>query len=105
MVQVTKAETFQEFVVDSTEREAQVYTDESRSYIGLYRKHDTVNHSVQEYVKDLAHTNWVGSFWAMVMRAYKDTYHKFSKKHLDQHIIEAAGCRNFRELDTLNQRS
>jgi len=57
VVQDTKAETLQEFVADSTERDAQVYIDESRSYIRVNRKHDTVNHLIQEYVKDLAHTN------------------------------------------------
>jgi len=57
VVQDTKAEALQEFVADSTERDAQVYIDESRSYIRVNRKHDTVNHLIQEYVKDLAHTN------------------------------------------------
>jgi len=102
-VQDTKAITLQSFVINSTQEDAQVYTDDSNSYIGLKRKHDTVNHSVQEYVKGLAHTNGIESFWAMIKRAHKGTYHKFSKKHLNRYVIEFAGRHNIRELDTVDQ--
>jgi len=50
VVQDTKAETLQNFVEESTRENTQVYTDESRSYIGLDRSHEAVNHSIQEYV-------------------------------------------------------
>ncbi len=103
VVEDTKAETLQDFVETSTQETAQIYTDDSRSYIGLNRKHESVNHSLQEYVRDLAHTNGIESFWAMVKRAHKGTYHKFSKKHLGRYIIEFAGRHNVRELDTIHQ--
>ena len=103
VIQDTTADTLQDFVTDSTKEDAQVYTDDSRSYIGLDRRHEVVKHSIQEYVRDLAHTNGIESFWAMIKRAHKGTYHKFSKKHLNRYILEFAGRHNIRELDTIDQ--
>ena len=103
VVEDTTAETLQTFVTDSTEKTAQVYTDENRSYIGLNRPHKSVKHSAGEYVRGLAHTNGIESFWAMFKRAHKGTYHKFSKKHLDRYVTEFAGRHNLRRLDTMDQ--
>ncbi len=103
VVQDTKAETLQTFVEESTSEDAQVYTDDSRSYIGMDRRHEAVNHSIQEYVRGLAHTNGIESFWSMIKRAHKGTYHKFSKKHLNRYVLEFAGRHNIRELDTIDQ--
>ena len=35
--------------------------------------HEQVNHNVAEYVRDMAHTNGVESFWSMLKRAHKAT--------------------------------
>ncbi|MYF39384.1 MAG: IS1595 family transposase [Rhodothermaceae bacterium] len=103
VVEDTTAETLQTFVTDSTKETAQVYTDDSRSYTGLDRPHEVVKHSAKEYVRGLAHTNGIESFWAMLKRAHKGTYHKFSVKHLDRYVIEFAGRHNLRRLDTMDQ--
>ena len=94
MEEDTTAGTLQEFVTNSTQEDAQVYTDDSRSYIGLDRDHEAVKHSASEYVRGLVHTNGIESFWAMLKRAHKGTYHKFSVKHLDRYVIEFAGRHN-----------
>jgi len=62
-----------------------------------------VKHSVGEYVRGMAHTNGVESFWAMLRRAYHGTYHKISLNHLQRYIDEFAGRHNLRELDTIDQ--
>ena len=103
VVEDTTADTLQEFVINSTEEDAQVYTDDSRSYIGLDRHHEAVKHSASEYVRGMVHTNGIESFWAMLKRAHKGTYHKFSRKHLDRYVIEFAGRHNLRRLDTTDQ--
>ena len=80
-----------------------VYTDEASAYTGLPRDHETVKHSVAEYVRDQAHTNSMESFWSMLKRAYKGTFHKFGPKHLHRYVNEFAARHNIREEDTLEQ--
>ncbi|MCY3999543.1 MAG: IS1595 family transposase [Bacteroidetes bacterium] len=103
VVEDTKADTIQDFVTNSTGKDAQVYTDDNRSYIGLDRLHESVNHSAREYVRGQAHTNGIESFWAIIKRAYKGTYHKFSRKHLSRYILEFTGRHNIRKMNTIDQ--
>ena len=86
-----------------TEPGAIVYTDEARAYVGLPRHHEAVAHSVGEYVKDMAHTNGMESFWAMLKRGYIGVYHWMSPKHLDRYVTEFEGRHNNRPMDTLSQ--
>ena len=51
----------------------------------------------------MAHTNGIESFWSMLERAHKGTFHKMSVKHLNRYVTEFAGKHNVRELDTLDQ--
>ena len=102
VVERTNQETLQAFVNDRKEAGAKVYTDEHGGYIGL-DNHEVVKHSVGEYVKDQAHTNGIESFWSMLKRAHKGTFHKLSPKHLQRYINEFAGRHNIRELDTVEQ--
>lgn len=41
---------------------AKVYTDDDGAYYGL-PNHETVKHSVGEYVKGMAHTQGIESLW------------------------------------------
>ena len=59
-----------------TEPTSQVYTDEGGGYVGIDRAHESVKHSVGEYVRDMAHTNGMEEFWSMLERAHKGTFHK-----------------------------
>lgn len=99
----TKQETLQEFVVENTEEDTIVYTDEAKAYHGIPRKHKAVKHSQGEYVDGDAHTNGLESFWSMLKRGYIGTYHHMSKKHLDRYINEFAVRNNNRSLDTRHQ--
>ncbi len=65
--------------------------------------HEAVNHSAGEYVRDMAHTNGIESFWAMLKRGYQGTFHHFSEKHLDRYVEEFAGRHNIRNADTVDQ--
>ena len=102
VVSDTTAETLQGFVSDNTEPGAKVYTDDAGAYAGL-PNHETVKHSVAEYVRGMAHTNGVESFWSMLKRAHKGTFHKISPKHLDRYVQEFAAKNNIRESGTLVQ--
>ena len=94
--------TLKPFVRDRIAQEADVYTDDHRGYIGL-DNHETVNHTIGEYVRGQAHTNGIESFWSMLKRGYYGTYHRMSPKHLDRYVAEFAGRHNQRPLDTIDQ--
>ena len=51
----------------------------------------------------MIHVNGIESFWSMLKRAHKGTFHKISKKHLHRYVNEFAGRHNIRPLDTLDQ--
>lgn len=91
------------FVTDRTATDALVYTDEHGAYRHLPRRHESVKHSVGEYVDGQAHVNGVESFWALLKRGYQGTYHQISPKHLDRYVTEFAGRHNARPLDTIDQ--
>ena len=86
-----------------TDAGATVYTDDAAAYDSLPFKHETVKHSVSEYVRGKAHTNGVESFWSMLKRAHEGTFHKISPKHLNRYVQEFAGKHNVRDADTLAQ--
>ena len=99
----TEKETLQGFVLSNVDKNATVYTDDHKAYSGLPNKHETVKHSIGEYVRDQVHTNGIESFWAMFKRGHKGVYHKMSKKHLRRYVDEFAGRHNRRPLDTMDQ--
>ena len=86
-------ETLNSFVDGHTSPEADVYTDGSTCYKGR-ENHEAVKHSVGEYVRYLegvkVHTNGVESFWSMLKRAHKGTFHRLSAKHLQRYVNESA---------------
>jgi transposase-like protein len=106
-IERTDALTLESFISDSVEIGSSVYTDEHRGYNGLSESyiHESVRHSIGEYVNGMAHTNGIESFWAMLKRGYKGTYHKMSVKHLSRYVTEFAGRHNVRDMDTLAQMS
>ena len=101
----TRAATLQGFVARHVRPGAELYTDENRAYsrIAARYRHETVKHSVGEYVRGMASTNGMESFWAMLRRGYHGTYHHFSEKHLDRYVTEFSGRHNHRSGDTLDQ--
>ena len=103
VVKGTDTETLQNFVLDHSAEDATVYTDDHQAYRGLPRVHQSVKHSVSEYVSGMAHTNGIESFWALLKRGYHGTYHHISEKHLNRYVNEFAGRHNHRPLDTIDQ--
>ena len=103
VVENTDAKTLQGFVAEHTAADATVYTDEASAYKSLPFDHESVRHSTGEYVKGMAHTNGIESFWATLKRAHKGVYHKMSEKHLQRYVNEFAGRHNIRRADTADQ--
>ena len=99
----TGKETLHDFVAENAEPDATVYTDDAAAYEGIPNPHESVKHSVSEYVDGMAHTNGIESFWSMLKRAHKGTFHKISAKHLQRYVSEFAGKHNIRDSGTLAQ--
>lgn len=101
----TNTASLDSFVRENVQPGATVFTDEHSGYrhLSTSYQHQSVRHGVGEYVNGMAHTNGIESFWAMLKRGYKGTYHKMSAKHLSRYVIEFAGRHNVRDLDTLAQ--
>ncbi len=77
----------------TVEKGSTLYTDALPAYRGITRKtyqHESLNHSVNEYVKGLAHTNGIESVWAVLKRGLigTRTFHSVSRKHLDRYVNE-----------------
>ena len=100
VIESTNKSTLQGFVVENTSEDATVYTDEAKAYQGIPRKHESVSHSIGEYVREQAHTNGIESFWSVLKRGYKGVYHKMSPKHLKRYIVEFQERYNSKALDT-----
>ena len=97
-------ETMQGFVACHAAPNAKVYTDTAGGYAGLTGfDHEQVNQDIGEYARQQAHTNGVESFWSMLKRAHKGTFHKISPKHLQRYVNEFAGRHGIREQDTIDQ--
>ena len=73
VVESTDKPTLQGFVVEHTAPGTTVYSDEASAYEGLPFEHESVKHSVAEYVRGMARTNGMESFWSMLKRAHMGT--------------------------------
>lgn len=90
-------------ISETTERGAQVYTDDWRSYrplASLGYAHEAVAHGAREFVRGPVHTNGIESLWSMFKRGHMGTYHHMSKAHLHRYVNEFCGRHNLREQDT-----
>ncbi len=98
----TMTETLGGFVIRNVIPGTRIFTDDATAYTHL-PNHASVKHSVREYVRGEVHTNGIESFWALLKRAHKGTFHRLSPKHLHRYVDEFVGRHNMRELDTLDQ--
>ena len=87
----TKA-TLHKFVADNTAPETEaIYTDQLPAYIGIAdadTRHESVNHSQEEWVRGDVHTNGIESVWSLLKRSIVGAFHKVSVKHLDAYLDE-----------------
>lgn len=100
----TKVGTLQGFIRQNAPEGAVVVTDQHSGYVGIashgYR-HISVNHSVGEYVRAMAHTNGIESFWALLKRGHYGIFHFMSAKHLHRYVNEFAFRHNTSQEGTM----
>ena len=87
-----KRRTLHDFIRRAVKDEAEaIYTDDLRSYIGIGdedTRHETVNHSAEEWVIGDVHTNSIEGVWSLFKRSIVGSFHKMSAKHMDRYLEE-----------------
>ena len=77
-----------------------VYTDQHPRYVGIDdadTRNESVNHSIEEWVRGDVHTQTIESVWSLVKRSIIGSYHQVSVKHLDSYLDEVEWRQNNRE--------
>jgi transposase-like protein len=72
-------------------KEAFLISDEWRAYNVLGKEfwmHQTVNHSAEEYVRGIVHTNTVEGYFSIFKRGMKGVYQHCKEKHLHRYLSE-----------------
>ncbi len=90
-----------QFIRNNTKPDTEaIYTDDWPSYRGIGDKdtrHETVNHSAEEWVNGNVHTNTIEGAWSLLKRSIVGSYHKLSTKHLNSYLDELEWRFNNRE--------
>ena len=104
--------TLHDFIARTVKDEAEaIYTDELASYLGIEdrdTRHETVNHSAEQWVVGDVHTNGIEGVWSLFKRSVVGTFHKMSEKHMDRYLEELEWRFNNRDnpyifMDTLRR--
>lgn len=72
---------------------ADMMSDDHRGYQALnmgFKSHNTIKHSLGEYVRGNVHTNTVEGFFSLLKRGIVGTFHHVSKGHLHRYCDEFA---------------
>lgn len=84
--------TLHAFIKENTKPETEmIITDEWPAYIGIAdhdTKHETINHSLEEWVRGAIHTNGIENVWSLLKRSIVGSYHKVSVKHINAYLDE-----------------
>lgn len=90
-------EFMKKYIADNAEA---IYTDDWPAYKGIAdddTRHETVNHSENEWVRGDVSTNYVENIWSLLKRSLVGSYHQVSKKHLEAYLDELEWRFNNRE--------
>lgn len=94
--------TLHEIIRENVAEGTTISTDEHRSYSGLgfTYTHGAVNHSAEEWVRGIHHTNTIEGHWSHFKRAVRGTHVHISKKHAWKYVAEFNYRRNYRHSHT-----
>jgi transposase-like protein len=83
--------TLRPLIVENVSRKSSLMTDEGGQYYHVgkeFARHETVNHSADEYVRGDAYTNTAESRFSLMKRAVYGTHHSISEAHLPRYLTE-----------------
>lgn len=81
------------FIESNVEQNVRLMTDESRLYDGIGKdlaSHETVKHSIKEFVRGDVHTNTVEGFFSLLKRGITGIYHHVGEGHVHRYVDEFA---------------
>ncbi|HYV54073.1 MAG TPA: IS1595 family transposase [Chitinophagaceae bacterium] len=92
IVDNTKAESLVAAIKNNVREGSTMVSDENVGYhsVKSLYNHLQVNHSKEEYVKGIAHTNTIEGFWNLLKKQINGIHHSVSPKHLQRYCNEAA---------------
>ena len=85
------AKTLRPILVAQISRKSTLMTDDAGQYRSVGReftRHESVNHSIEEYVRGDAYTNTVENYFSILKRGIIGTYHHVSQQHLKRYLAE-----------------
>lgn len=83
--------TVAQIVTENVAKEAVLFTDESRLYLGAdahVSSHERVHHASGEYVRGTVHTNTIEGYFSIFKRGMKGVYQHCDEKHLHRYLSE-----------------
>jgi transposase-like protein len=90
-VAVADKATVAHIVRENVHHESRLMTDESNLYKGSdqhFKSHETVKHSINEYVRGDVTTNTVESYFSVFKRGMRGVYQHCAEKHLHRYLAE-----------------
>lgn len=90
-VPAVNAETLRPILNAQIAAETRLVTDEAKVYVPLgkdFASHESVNHSIGEYVRGDIHSNTVENYFSIFKRGMKGVYQHCSANHLKRYLAE-----------------
>jgi transposase-like protein len=99
-VPAVNAETLRTVLTQEIHPNTKIYTDDSGLYRQMkkfFKSHDSVNHTLKEYVRGDVHTNTIENYFSVLKRGLNGVYQHCSKQHLKRYLGEYDFRYNHRE--------
>lgn len=103
---VDKGEFEPEMVRKHIDTDSILMTDTANTYVSVgkeYALHEAVDHSKDEYVRGIAHTNTIEGAFSHFDRMVIGVYHNISRKHMQAYANECAYRYNTRKIKQTNR--
>lgn len=104
-MEAVSADTLRPILVTQVNRASSLMTDSANVMElagGEFKRHQTVNHSIGEYVRGGVHTNTIEGYFSILKRGITGTYHHVSQQHLKRYLAEFDYRYNEREALGVN---
>jgi hypothetical protein len=85
------AKTLRPIILAQVKAGTNLVTDDNGQYRHMHKDfatHQTVNHSIEEYVRGDIHTNTIEGVFSVLKRGITGTFHHVSQQHLKRYLAE-----------------